>query len=71
MFVFAHILNVLLGTKVQNGPIKECPNGAQSVSGFTHFVFVAHFECSHWCTSAKCLLMQNVLIKECSKGTEC
>ena len=28
------------------------------------------FECSHWCTSARFLLMQNVLIKECSKGTE-
>ena len=26
LFVFAHILNVLLGTKVQNGPIKECSN---------------------------------------------
>ena len=27
LFVFVHILNVLMGTKVQNVPIKECSNG--------------------------------------------
>ena len=71
-FVFVHILNVLMGKKCKMLQSRNVLMGAQSVSGFAHFVlvFVAHFECSHWCTSAKCLLMQNVLIKECSKGTE-
>ena len=27
LFVFVHILNVLMRTKVQNVPIKECSNG--------------------------------------------
>ena len=36
-FVFVHILNVQMGTKVQNGPIKECSSKCTKCYWFCTF----------------------------------